>query len=409
MGQVAGKRLDISNSAMGENIMKRTTYARIILLLTVVTAGSPLAGATLDQAALPGRQVKVAAIAIGFGGNHDEKLRLAIEHLETAGGQGVDIACLPEEFAGTGAETIPGPTTAAVAEMAKKHHMYVVCPIREQSADGRQYNTAVLLNRAGQVQGCYRKIFVYWGEGLNVSRDGVAAFDTDFGRIAILTCFDANFDEVWQEAERKGAEIVFWPSAYGGGSPLNGYAMIHNYYVVAVGQGNIIDVFGKNLDNRKNPREHQFIATLDLDRTLVHTNFNTEKVAKLLKEHQGEVIQEQFLDMESWYVLRSVKPGVRVRNLCKQYQIETLREYRQRSRAANQRRSRKGQEDLECIRDRNPSRLKSTTPRPIAQTTQADRTKNLSRNRHGSPPRLENAGAAHGSGIGNIPRGRESR
>jgi hypothetical protein len=36
--------------------------------------------------------------------------------------------------------------------------------------------------------------------------------------------------------------------------------------------------------------------------------------------------------MESWYVLRSVKPGVLVRDLCKQYQIETLREYRQRSR-----------------------------------------------------------------------------
>ena len=164
-------------------------------------------------------------------------------------------------------------------------------------------------------------------------------FDTDFGRIAMLTCFDANFDEVWQEAERKGAEIVFWPSAYGGGMPLNGYAMIHNYYVVAVGRGNIIDIFGKTIEGVEKPRPQQFIATLDLDRTLVHTNFNEEKVAKLLREHPGEVVQEQFLDMESWYVLRSLKPGVLVRDLCKQYQIETLREYRQRSRDADQRRS----------------------------------------------------------------------
>ena len=176
--------------------------------------------------------------------------RLAIEHLETAGRQGVDIACLPEEFSGTTAETIPGPTTKAVAELAQKYHMYVVCPIREQAAEGRQYNTAVLLDRAGKVQGRYRKVFVYWGEGLNLSQEGVPVFDTDFGRIAILTCFDANFDEVWQEAERKGAEIVFWPSAYGGGMPLNGYAMIHNYYVVAVGQGNIIDILGKSVDER---------------------------------------------------------------------------------------------------------------------------------------------------------------
>ena len=311
--------------------MKSSTSIVAVALLGAFVAGADSSAG--ERTTLPGRQVKVAAIAIGCGGNHEKKLRLGIEHLETAGQQGVDIACLPEEFSGTTAETIPGPTVNAVAELARKHRMYVVCPIREQAADGQQYNTAVLLDRTGKVQGRYRKVFVYWGEGLNPSRDGVPVFDTDFGRITILTCFDANFDEVWQEAERKGAEIVLWPSAYGGGTPLNGYAMIHNYYVVAVGRGNIIDIFGKAVDGVEKPRPQQFIATLDLDRTLVHTNFNEKKVAKLLQEHRGEVVQERFLDMESWYVLRSLKPGVLVRDLCKQYRIETLREYRQRSRA----------------------------------------------------------------------------
>ncbi len=310
--------------------MKSTMGIVAVALLGAFVAGSDSSAS--ERSTLPGRQVKVAAIAIGFGGSHDKKLRLALEHLETAGGRGVDIACLPEEFSGTTAETIPGPTTNAVAELARKYHMYVVCPIREQAADGQQYNTAVLLDRTGKVQGRYRKVFVFWGEGLNVSRDGVPVFDTDFGRIAILTCFDANFDEVWQEAERKGAEVVFWPSAYGGGMPLNGYATIHNYNVVAVGRGNIIDIFGKTIENVEKPRPQQFIATLDLDRTLVHVDFNKQKVAKLLKEHEGDVVQERFLDMEEWYVLRSVKPGVLVRDLCKQYHIETLREYRQRSR-----------------------------------------------------------------------------
>ena len=145
--------------------------------------------------------------------------------------------------------------------------MYVVCPIREQAADGRQYNTSVLLDREGKAAGCYRKVFVFWGEGLNLSEDGVKVFDTDFGRIAMLTCFDANFDEVWAAAERKGAEIVFWPSAYGGGIPLNGYAMIHNYYLVAVGRGNMIDILGKTIENVQKPKPQQFIATIDLDRT----------------------------------------------------------------------------------------------------------------------------------------------
>jgi hypothetical protein len=69
-----------------------------------------------------------------------------------------------------------------------------------------------------------------------------------------------------------------------------------------------------------------------LDRTLVHKDFTKEKVDKLLREHPGEVGEEQPLDMENWYLLRSLKPGIRARDLCKQYQIETLREYRQRSR-----------------------------------------------------------------------------
>lgn len=312
--------------------MGRTIVENAIVLAGIAWAGSVLAASPADSKALPGRQVKVAAIPIGFGGDHDQKLRLAIEHLELAGANGVDIACLPEEFAGTTAEPILGPTTQAVGELARKHHMYVVCPIREQAAGDRQYNTAVLLDREGKVAGTYRKMFVFWGEGLNVSEEGVKTFDADFGRIAILTCFDANFDEVWQEAERKGAEIVFWPSAYGGGRVLNGYAMVHNYWIVAVGEGNIIDPLGTTIEKVEKPRPQQFIHTLDLDRTLVHTNFNEAKVARLLAEHKGEVEQERFFSSESWYLLRSLKPGVRVRDLCKKYQIETLREYRHRSR-----------------------------------------------------------------------------
>ena len=289
------------------------------------------------RASLPGRQVRVATIAIDRDGGrdkaqHEKKLRLALEHLETAGRQGVDLACLPEEFAGTVPETIPGPTVEAVAALAKKYRMYVVCPIAEQANDGHQYNTAVLLDRSGRVQGLYREVFVWWGENLHPGPDGVPVFDTDFGRIAILGCFDTNFDEVWQQAERKGAELVVWAGGYGGGLPLNGYAMLHNYYIVSAGWGNMIDILGKNIDPIEKPRDQQFIATLDLDRTLVHKDFTKEKVDKLLREHPGEVGEERPLDMENWYLLRSLKPGISARDLCKQYQIETLREYRQRSR-----------------------------------------------------------------------------
>ena len=288
----------------------------------------------LDREKLPGRQVKVAAICIGFGGNHDEKLKLAIEHLHTAGRNGVDIACLPEEFAGTNAEPVPGPTTEAVAKLARQYNMYVVCPIREQAGQ-KQYNTAVLLDRKGKIAGSYRKIFVFWGEGLHVSTEGVKIFETDFGRISILTCFDLNFPELWHECDAKNVDIVFWPSAYGGGSPLNAFAILYHYYIVPVGAGNIIDVTGKPVENVPSPRPKQFIATLDLDRTFVHYDFNRKKVDKMLEERKDEIVVERKLseeDLAPWWLFKAIKPGVRVREVLKEYKIESLREYQHRSR-----------------------------------------------------------------------------
>jgi predicted amidohydrolase len=290
--------------------------------------------AQLDRAKLPGRQVKVAAICIGFGGEHDARLKLAIEHLHTAGKNGVDVACLPEEFAGTEAEPIPGRTTKAVAGLARQYNMYVICPIRELAED-RQYNTAVLIDRMGQIAGYYRKVFVFWGEGLHCSTEGVKAFETDFGRIGILTCFDLNFAELWRRCDALDVDVVFWPSAYGGGSPLNAYAILYHYYVVPVGAGNIIDITGETLEDIEKPRPKQFIATLDLDRTFAHHDFNQKKVKRMLEEHGDEMKVERNLsdeDLAPWWLFKALKPGVRVRELLKKYEIETLREYQHRSR-----------------------------------------------------------------------------
>ncbi|MBN2292020.1 MAG: hypothetical protein JXM70_06315 [Pirellulales bacterium] len=74
---------------------KRIWLGAWLLLMAVGTVCEARADTAKSQQ--PGRQVKVAAIAIGCGGNHDAKLKLAIDHLEIAGKQKVDIACLPGE------------------------------------------------------------------------------------------------------------------------------------------------------------------------------------------------------------------------------------------------------------------------------------------------------------------------
>jgi hypothetical protein len=76
--------------------------------------------------------------------------------------------------------------------------------------------------------------------------------------------------------------------------------MIHNYYIVSAGWGNMIDILGKTIEAVEKPRPQRFIATLDLDRTLIHQDFNKEKVTRLLKEHPTEVALEQPLEMEGW-------------------------------------------------------------------------------------------------------------
>ena len=301
-----------------------------ISVLSVLTASILVTSVIQDEAPINGK-VKVAAISIGTGGDYDAKMAQATEYLQIASENGVNIACLPEEFASSEPESIPGRTTEAIAKLAKKYNMYVICPICEQAGD-KKYNTAVLIDRQGIVAEYYRKVFVFWGENVNLSDEGVKIFDTDFGRISILTCFDLNFAEIWHEADANGAEIVFWPSAYGGGMPLNAYAMLYHYYIVPVGWGNIIDVTGENMKDVISPKEKMFIATLDTDRTFIHENFTGEKVAKMLEDHKGEVVMEHHYDMEAWWLLKSVKPGVSVRKLCKEYGIETLREYQHRSR-----------------------------------------------------------------------------
>ncbi len=317
--------------------MKTSSKQLIVVLigsLFAISASSAQQVPQLVREQLPGRQVKVSAICIGCGGSHDEKLKLALEHLHVAGKNGVDIACLPEEFAGMKAEPVPGPTTSTVAELAKQYHMYVICPIREQAGD-REYNTAVLIDREGRVAGYYRKVFVFWGEGVHCSTEGVKVFTTDFGRISILTCFDLNYPELWQRCDDLDADIVFWPSAYGGGSPLNAYAILYHYYIVPVGAGNIMDLTGKPVEPVEKPQPQQFIATLDLDRSFAHYDFNREKVEKMLKEHEGEMKVERTLsdeDLAPWWLFKATQPGVRTRDLLKEHKIETLREYQHRSR-----------------------------------------------------------------------------
>ena len=144
------------------------------------------------------------------------------EILDRAGREEPDIILLTEIFVDRGipgppqalAEPIPGPATAVLSAKARLYKTYVITSLLE-SDGGRTYNAAVVIDRQGRLVGKYRKTHLPLAE----VEDGVTpgsdypVFDTDFGRIGIMICWDAFFPETARILRLKGAEILFWPLA----------------------------------------------------------------------------------------------------------------------------------------------------------------------------------------------------
>jgi Carbon-nitrogen hydrolase len=148
-------------------------------------------------------------------------------------------------------------------------------------------------------------------------------------------CYDANFPEVWQELRDKGAEIVFWSSAYSAGTQLQAYALLHHYYIVTSTQTRdcqVYDITGERILDENSGDITIARITLDLDRGIYHENFNMEKLEKLLKAHGEEVEKEVSMPREQWFVLRAKKPGISARELAKKFGMEELTDYQDRSR-----------------------------------------------------------------------------
>ncbi len=261
--------------------------------------------------------------------------------IEAEGRRGVDLVVLPETWRGTSlVEEMTGETVTAMARLAKQHHTYIVSPIYRTAGDKR-LNTAVVIDRAGKVIATYDKIFPYWNEFdmQPKTRPGVedaTVFDADFGRVGLATCYDAKFPEVFQRLRERGAELVVWTSAYSGYTELQAFSLLHHYAIVTAtltGDTLAYDITGKLLLDRKDPGDVTVSrVTLDLDRTIYHYNFNLEKRDKLLKEHAADVMLDVDMPREEWFVLKATRPGVSAKALGREYGLEELRAYKDRSR-----------------------------------------------------------------------------
>ena len=110
------------------------------------------------------------------------------------------------------AETIPGPSTNYFCNLAQKHDLYIVVPLVERERH-LIFNTAVLVGPDGKIVGSYRKVSLPRGEIEQGTAPGAdyPVFETRFGKVGMMICYDGFFPEVARELTNRGAEVIAWP------------------------------------------------------------------------------------------------------------------------------------------------------------------------------------------------------
>ncbi len=137
-----------------------------------------------------------------------------------AADQKADLVVLPETltYYQTGlsyadaAETIPGPSTDYFGQLAKKHNLYIAAGLLERDQH-LVYNVAVLLGPDGAVAGKYRKVCLPRSEWMGGIQPGseYPVFETRFGKLGMMVCYDGFFPEVARELTNRGAEVIAFP------------------------------------------------------------------------------------------------------------------------------------------------------------------------------------------------------
>jgi N-carbamoylputrescine amidase len=191
-----------------------------------------------------------------------ENLATAMSGIREAAGRGAQIVCLEELFRSQYfcreenhdrfdlAEPIPGPSTEALGKLAAELRVVVVASLFERRAAGLYHNTAAVIDADGTLLGTYRKMHIpddplYYEKFYFTPGDlGVPSFDTRYGRIAVLVCWDQWYPEAARLASLRGANILFYPTAIGwhpsekrefGAAQLDAWRTIQRSHAIANG------------------------------------------------------------------------------------------------------------------------------------------------------------------------------
>jgi N-carbamoylputrescine amidase len=178
-------------------------------------------------------KVKVGLVQMSCSGDAKSNMDKAIAGIKDAAAKGANIVCLQELFTSLYfcdvedyenfklAEPIPGPSTDTLSAVAKEAGVVVIASLFEKRAQGLYHNTTAVLDADGTYLGKYRKMHIpddpaYFEKFYFTPGDlGYKVFETKYGKIGVLICWDQWYPEASRLTALMGAEILFYPTAIG--------------------------------------------------------------------------------------------------------------------------------------------------------------------------------------------------
>jgi hypothetical protein len=277
--------------------------------------------------------------------------------LEVAAQARPDLVALPECCNRMGSpaeekeelrETVPGPLTDRVGEIAARHAMYVALPLAERDGD-RFYNNVTFIDREGEIIGKYNKYQPTIGEmeAGTIPGTDAPAFDTDFGKVGAAICFDMKFVEVGQRLAENGARLVVFASAFIAGHRLLHWARDFGFYILSScsARSYLVDMSGRFLGEtgheinqvRSGLVPPIYSGVVNMDRMLFHLDYNQQKFPEMLKKY-GAGVDIEIHYPEAHFTLASVMDDVTVEDIVEEFNLEPWTAYLARSRAVREER-----------------------------------------------------------------------
>lgn len=179
------------------------------------------------------RKVTIGICQSACGTDLELNMQKTLSQVRLAAEKGAQVICLQEMYRSIYfcrsedyqffdlAETIPGPSTDLFSALAKEKGVVIILPLFEKRATGLYHNTIVVIDTDGSIAGIYRKMHIpddpsfYEKFYFTPGDTGFKVFDTKFGKIGTLICWDQWYPEAARLTAMKGADIIFYPTAIG--------------------------------------------------------------------------------------------------------------------------------------------------------------------------------------------------